>query len=378
MSNTTPYKLSHALLPLLLCSVLAACSGGNSSTAPPVSEAPSEDTAATSLPANNLVPNATGDITNVKLVNRNPDCAAYAGSYSASINDIQEGNIYVGGLSVAFDSSSCSFTSNNIPNHDVGANTTTGSDFASIVTPNTLDYVLTVARNPVKTDTASYIRKRGGYITMNGILLNGVDLDMDSAFCYDDVTDTIILLGCGLFADWYAVPAANPNRVTVDEYTGHPFDGRYHYHGDNHGLSNLDAGSVQTPSAGTVDPSGSPVIGFAPDGFPIYGHYFYDETTHSLRKAQPSWATHTGERAVPAGAASAPSTSSFPRGTFVEDWYYSAGSGDLDECNGMTDAYGNYGYYYTETYPYGPLCTFGTADASFEQLAAAYNDGGVN
>jgi len=63
---------------------------------------------------------------------------------------------------------------------------------------------------------------------------------------------------------------------------------------------------------------------------------------------------------------------------FVEDWYFQAGSGDLDECNGMTDAYGNYGYYYTEEYPYGPLCSFGTPDSSFIKPSSEYNNGAQN
>jgi hypothetical protein len=31
----------------------------------------------------------------------------------------------------------------------------------------------------------------------------------------------------------------------------------------------------------------------------------------------------------------------------------------------MTDAYGNYGYYYSEEYPFAPICVMGQADASF-------------
>lgn len=356
---------------IFICSALTACGGDTNE--------PSTSQTSAALPLNNLTPNNTGDITNTTLTNRNPDCAAYAGSYTSTINDIQQSVAYTSNLSIAADSTICTFTSNNIPDHDVGASTTTGQNFASRVTPNSLNYVVTVPRNPQKTTTASYVRKRGGFITMNGILLNGVDLDMDSAFCYSPSSNSIILTGCGLFADWYAVPAANPSKVTLDEYTGHPFDGRYHYHGDNHGLSNYEPAGPQIPSAAIVDQSGSPVIGYAPDGFPIYGHYFYDTQSNTLRKAKSSWMTHNSERTPPTGSVdAAPAIASFSRGTFVEDWFFSQGHGDLDECNGLTDAYGNYGYYYTEEYPYGPLCSFGTPDASFEQSSTAYNDGGVN
>lgn len=363
----------HILTPFGLVYLLLACSGGPNNSAAPsggTTDTTLDDSVTTpvTLPPNLLTTNATGDITSAKLVNRNPDCSAYVGSYSATITAIQQNTSYNSNFTISADSNQCTFTSNNIPNHNTGGNTTNGRNFANDVKPNSINYVLNIPRNPVKTDTAIYVRKRGGYITMNGILLNGVDLDMDSAFCYDATIEDIKLVGCGLTAEWYAVPAANPANVVLDEYTGHPFDGRYHYHGDNHGLSHVD---TDMPSAGIVDASGSPVIGFAPDGFPIYGHYFYDSSIQNLRKAKSSWVAYTGERTSPVGSINAaPPIASFERGRFVEDMYYSAGSGDLDECNGMTDAYGNYGYYYTEDYPYGPLCSFATPHASFEQLSS--------
>jgi len=345
----------------------------------PTPEEPPADSPGTTTPDNNTTANPQGDITNTKLVNRSPQCSDYVGTYSATIHDHQQGSAFTSALTITADDESCTFISNNIPNHDVGANTTTGTNFASAVAPNALGYQVTVPRNPIKTTTVTYVRKQGGYITLNGIMLNGVDLDMDSAFCFNPefTTPLQISLGtrsqCGLFADWYAIPAANPDYVVLDEYTGHPFDGRYHYHGDNEGLSNVEAGELENPSSAIVDASGSPVIGFAPDGFPIYGHYFYDQTTNNLRKATSSWVTYTTERATPNGSTTPfPPIATHPRGIFVEDWYYQQGAGDLDECNGMTDAYGNYGYYYTESYPYGPLCAFGIPDASFVMENSAF------
>ena len=339
-----------------------------------VGEVPNND-----LPDNNLTPNPQGDMSYTKLTNRNPDCAAYEGSFYSDILDIQQGTSFTSSLIISSEADYCIFTSNNIPNHDVGANTTTGTNFASQVAANSLAYVLKVPRQPVKTSTASYVRKVGGSLTLNGIMLNGVDLDVDSAFCYNTEFTTPLQIGlgtrdqCGLFADWYAVPAANPDYVVLDEYTGHPFDGRYHYHGDNESLSNVEEGDLENPPSSIVDPSGSPVIGFAPDGFPIYGHYFYDGQENVVRKAKSSWTTYTSERVAPAGSSDpVPPIATHDRGIFVEDWYYQEGLGDLDECNGMVDAYGNYGYYYTQGYPYGPLCSFGVVDDSFVQTGAAY------
>jgi len=327
--------------------------------------------AITKRPFNELTPNPQGDISYSKLTNRNPDCAAYTGEYTANIVDYQQGIHLNSSLSITAQENSCTFISNNIPNHDIGNNTTTGEDFESKVAGNTLNYVIQVPRHPKKKRWPRYIRKIASNITLNGILLNGVDLDMDSAFCYHPDFNTVnnVSLGtreqCGLFADWFAIPAANPSNVALDEFTGHAFDGRYHYHGDNNALSNVEDNNI-LQAANTTSRSGSPVIGFAADGFPIYGHYFYDAKRGQVRKAQSSWQINTSERESPMGSKMPPpAIETHPRGMFVEDWYFKQGSGDLDECNGMTDAYGNYGYYYTEEYPYGPLCTFGTPDDSF-------------
>lgn len=332
------------------------------------------------LPPNNLTLNPQGDISYLKLINRNPDCGAYTGEYNAMVYDHQQGNFIQNKLIITTDEETCTFISNNIPNHDIGEDTTTGGNFASTVSENQLKYVVQVPRFPKKKRRVSYIRKIAGKLTLNGIMLNGVDLDMDSAFCYNPsfTTPSQISLGtrsqCGLRADWYAIPAANPNNVVLDKYTGHAFSGRYHYHGDNNALSEVYRGDI-LQTADSSSSSGSPVIGFAPDGFPIYGHYFFDIKTGELRKATSSWKIYQTERkTAPRASIPAPSIETHPRGMFVEDWYYVSGSGDLDECNGMTDAYGNYGYYYTEEYPYGPLCSFGSPHTSFIKSSNEYKN----
>jgi len=172
--------------------------------------------------------------------------------------------------------------------------------------------------------------------------------------------------------NWYAIPAANPENVKLDDYAGHEYDGRYHYHGDNEALSFLRAADV-------FNQYGSPVVGFAPDGFPIYGHYFYDENITAVRKALSGWQIkvdfENGRTPLEGAAFPPPPIETHDLGIFVEDWEFVEDSGDLDECNGMTDAFGNYGYYYTEKYPYGPLCTYGTPDDSFTKDQCQYNPG---
>lgn len=370
------YSTSLFLISLTIVSMLIiGCSSDSSSS----SLEPIVDPSST-IPPNNTTPNAQGDFSYSKLTNRSPDCASYIGEYHANILDIQQNIFYENYLVITASDTSCTFKSNNIPNHNVGDNTSTGSNFASQVKPNSLEYVLNIPRNPIKNDFPSYVKKIAGNITLNGIMLNGVDLDMDSAFCYNTEFTTPLHIGlgtrdqCGLFADWYAIPTANPDYVVLDEFTGHSFSGRYHYHGDNDGLSNVGVLDKLENQSDITDSSGSPVIGFAPDGFPIYGHYFYDTKTKALRKAISSWKTYITERETPTGSTDPyPPISTHERGIFVEDWYYAKGSGDLDECNGMVDAYGNYGYYYTEEYPYGPVCTMGTPDTSFVKPSTEYN-----
>ena len=368
-------------LMLVLTFTLVGCGGGgsNNDIEQPSTQPPAPNPPPVTLPQNNLSKNPQGDISYITLTNRDPDCGAYVGTYQAHIYDSQQQVNHQSQLTITASATHCNFSSNNIPNHDVGTNTTTGKDFASAVQVNSKTFSLIVPRAPTKGTTATYVTKIGGMLTLNGILLNGVDLDMDSAFCYHPDINAPLNVGlgsrtqCGLNADWYAVPANNPSIVTLDNYTGHAFDGRYHYHGDNHGLSHDESAQTLPLTSQNVDASGSPVIGFAPDGFPIYGHYYYDQATNNLKKATSSWRTYTSERVTPAGASfDAPSISTHPRGMFVEDWHYVANSGVLDECNGMTDAYGNYGYYYTDEYPYGPICSFGQPDSSFTQEASAF------
>ena len=80
-----------------------------------------------------------------------------------------------------------------------------------------------------------------------------------------------------------------------------------------------------------------------------------------MRKATSSYQLRPGLR--PSGAGEPGGTYD---GTFRDDYIYVPGSGDLDECNGMT-VDGVYGYYITEEYPYILACFSGTPDPSFQK-----------
>lgn len=90
---------------------------------------------------------------------------------------------------------------------------------------------------------------------------------------------------------------------------------------------------IYTPAEVAAGPK---LLGYAFDGFPIYtGNDQYTsswELTDASLFATDTWSAHS----------------------------YVAGSGDLDECNGLTDANGSYAYYTTDTFPYMLGCYTGT------------------
>lgn len=85
----------------------------------------------------------------------------------------------------------------------------------------------------------------------------------------------------------------------------------------------------------------SPIIGYALDGYPIYGPYGWDDQRR-VRRMRSSYGL-VAKRSDGALAA-------FPLGTFTEDYQYRPGSGDLDASNGrfaVTPEYpqGTYAYF---------------------------------
>ena len=162
--------------------------------------------------------------------------------------------------------------------------------------------------------------------------------------------------------------------AVFDDYFAHGYVGTYHYHAMTHPLQE-DNDQTQPPSNG----DGSPVIGFAPDGFPIYGHWFFDQN-NLLVRAESGYETYTTDSRIPIPGAlhGTPPTpwdmtnrpgdfaSDFglEMGRYEQDWYFE-GTGNLDECNGAVDVNGDYGYYVTDKYPFTPPCTFGDRDPSF-------------
>jgi hypothetical protein len=128
--------------------------------------------------------------------------------------------------------------------------------------------------------------------------------------------------------------------------------GAYHYHGmPENFINKLNAAPSTTMT----------LVGWAVDGYPIYARYGYNTATNSasgVKVMTGSWKV----KSTP--GTNRPSTTSFAMGHFKEDWEYSAGAGDLDECNGRTGVTpefpsGIYHYYVTDTYPFIGRCIKG-------------------
>lgn len=159
----------------------------------------------------------------------------------------------------------------------------------------------------------------------------------------------------GLNRSWqYEALAQTPTarNLGLDQNHAHVQpDGSYHYHG-------LPTGLIENRVA-------IQLIGYAADGFPIYYH----------PEVRPSYRLKSGTR--PDGP------SGTHDGTFVQDYEYVAGLGDLDECNGRiaaTPEYpgGIYHYYVTYTFPAIPRCFRGTPDASFRHQPPGGGQGRPN
>jgi len=283
------------------------------------------------------------DITNVLFTSRAANCSEYADDYQSRAKDVNQDTLYTGSLKITLEGDKCLFSTNAIPNHDFNDGSRT---FRNPVSEQ--DVVYAVPQTPMKASKVTELSLRQD----NAVFLNGVKLDLLAAGCFG-VRNGFI--GCGNMEQPFRFDPMSPlNSFGTDSHNAHTQpDGTYHYHGNPLAMFS---------SNGDV---ASPVIGFAADGFPIYGSYFDDEGV--IRKAKSSYvlkqglrkdATFSGKLYAPGGEYD---------GKFVDDYEFDqASGGDLDECNGMT-VNGTYGYYVTDTYPWVLKCFTGTPDSSFNK-----------
>ena len=102
----------------------------------------------------------------------------------------------------------------------------------------------------------------------------------------------------------------------------------------------------------------SPIVGWAYDGSPIYGPYGFETPTGGvIKRMRSSYVPATSD-------SNRPSLSSFPQGSFVNDWVYD-GSGDLDEHNGR--------FCVTPEYPDGVYAYFTTISEGVDTIGPFKN-----
>lgn len=238
--------------------------------------------------------------------------------------------------------------------------------------------IFKIPLNP-SANTGTLTNTTGGNI---GIFINGVALfDYRDGVAWN--TQTNALCGGPGFPPCPGGPAANMswNRDAVlaekpgfDCSKGHPANGNYHHH-QNPSAFKLDLQVIST-ICDLYDADGlyaidanqhSPLIGFAYDGFPIYGAYGFKNADgtggitrilsgYQLRNinTRTHWADGTD---VPDGPAV---SSTYPLGYFREDYEFIMHPGQeeyLDASNGR--------FCVTPEYPNGTYCYFATVDENW-------------
>lgn len=276
------------------------------------------------------------NITNKILSERSPYCSSYKGNYFAIANDANLGQENSSYMTIKTNSEDCIIISNGIPNH--AYDDAKEGAFPNKVVPQYQIFI--VSRNPKQLDKLTPLSLRMD----NAVMLNGVKVDLLAAGCYG-VGDGKI--GCfNPNTKWRYNPAYEGSDFIMDSHHAHSQpDGTYHYHASPNALFK-DNSSVE-----------SPVIGFAADGFPIYGSYIKKDD--KIVAVKSSYQLRKGNRPDAPDSPGGKYT-----GEFIDDYQYVPDSGDLDKCNGMTYE-GHYGYYVTKGYPYIINCFKGTPNKSF-------------
>ena len=179
-----------------------------------------------------------------------------------------------------------------------------------------------------------------------GVALNGVVFDPGAAEWWQ----------MDPRSGWTYDPISGSQKLGIDRHNAHVQpSGAYHYHALPTGLlEKLTGGKPQVVQ-----------VGWAADGFPIYGPWGFADaksTNSAVKRLKSSYQLRAGVR--PSGPGGKYD------GTFVEDFQFVKGAGDLDEANGRVGVTaefpaGTYHYVLTDEFPFIPRLHKGTADPSF-------------
>ncbi len=255
-----------------------------------------------------------------------------------SIEDDEYGTI----VSVAIEGDKRIITANGLPNHDTG-------DFPNEGNPNTIseqnvnyEYPL----NPVWVGGETWVRDPG--VAINGIKFEpetGESVACETGQSYRiEAKQDFLDLGLD-FNNAHVQPT-----------------GSYHYHGLSGELvDKFDQGSDDLVH-----------IGFAADGYLIY--YSKDETYQTSYKLSEEERVGDSCAYIRTPDDEVQIDGTLPDGTFVSDWVYEEGLGDLDRCNGTTID-GQYVYLVSEDYPFVGRCLNGEVESRGQPGGAGGNGG---
>ncbi|MDB4835149.1 YHYH protein [Cyclobacteriaceae bacterium] len=243
--------------------------------------------------------------------------------------------------------------------------------FQNAGSPSAQGYVWKFPRNPVE----ATVKEEVNITFAVGVLTNGIPI-----------------FGNGDGKAWDGMAQANGNvqngywngnayyseGFTLDTaFAAHPQqDGAYHTHATPYRLYD-----------GTGNSGHSPIVGFAHDGFPIYGPFGYstaDDASSAVQRMESGYSLRNiSERNTFAGSTTplrpeerGPDVSvDHPLGEYIEDYEYLEGQGDLDEHNGR--------FCVTPDYPNGTYAYFVTTDQNGDPafpyyIGATYYGNGVD
>jgi hypothetical protein len=231
-------------------------------------------------------------------------------------------------------------TANGIPEHKVGR-------FPNRGNPNRIRpqrYAFALPSQPRPAEQITFIHappsaRRGPPNMPFGIALNGVVIDPGTAEFWNGDPE----------ANWNyeALGGAVPLGLDANYAHVQP-SGAYHYHG---------LPTLLLRDLGLQSGKHSPQIGWAADGFPIYALYGYKDpldADSAIIELKSSYRLKAGTR---------PGGPRLPRGkydgTFIQDYEFVEGAGDLDACNGRdckTPEFpeGVYAYFLSKKWPVIP------------------------
>lgn len=216
------------------------------------------------------------------------------------------------------------------------------------------NYTFRFPRNPTVTNTKVISPKTGAI----GMLVNGVPIyGLSNSFSWSSATNTNSPGPQGQQI-WNVEVYKSEGFVLDTAFGAHPQQqGAYHSHATPYRLYK------NTPVT-----QHSPLVGFAFDGYPVYGPYAYSTPTNAASavtrmKSGYSLRNTINRHMLPDGTALNASqygpaiSTQYPIGFYCEDYeWLASNAGDLDEYNGR--------YCVTPDYPNGTYAYFVTVDAS--------------